>query len=189
MKKLIIAVVQNEDADAVVDALLEEEFRATRLASTGGFLRRGNTTLMIGADEDQVDRVLDLIRQHARSGHAPADDRRHPQPPPRPSSSSTSKSINASDRRGALTPPSGDYRRLALLRSARGSRQYRLPVPSEHSAGGPTRRSARSAGLQPHGPTVTDPLRQDSHGRLHLGRIAIAARRNATCRRAALLRE
>jgi uncharacterized protein YaaQ len=71
MKKLIIAVVQNEDADAVVDALLEEEFRATRLASTGGFLRRGNTTLMIGADEDQVDRVMDLIRQHARSGGEP----------------------------------------------------------------------------------------------------------------------
>jgi len=73
MKKLIIGVVQNEDADAVVDALLEEEFRATRLASTGGFLRRGNTTLMIGADEDQVDRVLDLIRGNARSGAAPAD--------------------------------------------------------------------------------------------------------------------
>jgi len=72
MKKLIIAVVQNEDADAVVDALLEEEFRATRLASTGGFLRRGNTTLMIGADEDQVDRVMDLMRQHARSAGGPA---------------------------------------------------------------------------------------------------------------------
>lgn len=67
MKKLIIAVVQNEDADAVVDALLEEEFRATRLASTGGFLRRGNTTLMIGADEEQVDAVLDLIRRHAHA--------------------------------------------------------------------------------------------------------------------------
>src|SRR4029453_11946348 len=74
MKKLIIAVVQNEDADAVVDALLEEEFRATRLASTGGFLRRGNTTLMIGADEDQVDRVLDLIRRNARSGAALQDE-------------------------------------------------------------------------------------------------------------------
>lgn len=74
MMKLIIAVVQNEDADAVVDALLEEDFRATRLASTGGFLRRGNTTLMIGADEDQVDRVLDLIRQHARTGAAPAEE-------------------------------------------------------------------------------------------------------------------
>ena len=74
MMKLVIAVVQNEDADAVVDALLEDEFRATRLASTGGFLRRGNTTLMIGADEDQVDRVLDLIRQHTRTGMAPAED-------------------------------------------------------------------------------------------------------------------
>jgi uncharacterized protein YaaQ len=70
MKKLIIAVVQNEDADAVVDALLEDEFRATRLASTGGFLRRGNTTLMIGADEEQVDQVLDLIRRHAHAGAA-----------------------------------------------------------------------------------------------------------------------
>ena len=73
MKKLIIAVVQNEDADGVVDALLEDEFRATRLASTGGFLRPGNTSLMVGADADQVDRVLDLIRQHARSGAAPAE--------------------------------------------------------------------------------------------------------------------
>jgi uncharacterized protein YaaQ len=68
MKKLIIAVVQNEDADAVVDALLEDEFRATRLASTGGFLRRGNTTLMIGAEEEQVDQVLGLIKQHAHAG-------------------------------------------------------------------------------------------------------------------------
>lgn len=74
MNKLIIAVVQNEDADAVVDALLEEDFRATRLASTGGFLRRGNTTLMIGSDEDQVDQVLDLIRRHARSGVVPSDE-------------------------------------------------------------------------------------------------------------------
>ncbi|HET8524664.1 MAG TPA: cyclic-di-AMP receptor [Thermomicrobiales bacterium] len=74
MKKLIIGVVQNEDADGVVDALLEDDFRATRLASTGGFLRRGNTTLMIGADEDQVDRVLDLIRQHAKSGAVPAEE-------------------------------------------------------------------------------------------------------------------
>ena len=73
MKKLIIAVVQNEDADNVVDALLEDEFRATRLASTGGFLRRGNTTLMVGADEDQIDRILDLVRSNARSGNSPAE--------------------------------------------------------------------------------------------------------------------
>jgi len=81
MMKLIIAVVQNEDADAVVDALLEEDFRATRLASTGGFLRRGNTTLMIGADEDQVDRVLEIIRQHTRTGAPPAEEQAGMTPP------------------------------------------------------------------------------------------------------------
>lgn len=73
MKKLVIAVIQNEVADTVVDALLEADFRTTRLASTGGFLRRGNTTLMIGADEDQVERVLDLIRQNARSAAEPVE--------------------------------------------------------------------------------------------------------------------
>lgn len=65
--KLIIAVIQNEDADAVIDALLENDYRATRLASTGGFLRRGNTTVMIGVQDHQVDNVLDLIRQEARA--------------------------------------------------------------------------------------------------------------------------
>ena len=65
--KLIIAVVQNEDADNVIDALFESDFRATRLASTGGFLRRGNTTVMIGVQDHQVDQVLDLIRTEARS--------------------------------------------------------------------------------------------------------------------------
>ena len=65
--KLIVAVVQNEDADNVIDALLESDFRATRLASTGGFLRRGNTTVMIGVQDHQVDQVLDLIRTEARA--------------------------------------------------------------------------------------------------------------------------
>ena len=61
--KLIIAVVQNEDADAVVDALLDARYRATRLASTGGFLRRGNTTIMLGVQDEQVDDVLEIIKQ------------------------------------------------------------------------------------------------------------------------------
>lgn len=67
--KLIVAVVQNEDANDVVDALLEAEFRTTRLASTGGFLRRGQTTMMIGVEDAQVDQVIEIIRSkgHARS--------------------------------------------------------------------------------------------------------------------------
>lgn len=65
--KLLIAVVQNEDANDVVDALLEAEFRTTRLASTGGFLRRGNTTIMIGVDDAQVDPAIEIIRSKAHS--------------------------------------------------------------------------------------------------------------------------
>lgn len=65
--KLLIAVVQNEDANDVVDALLEAEFRTTRLASTGGFLRRGNTTIMIGVDDAQIDPAIEIIRRKAHS--------------------------------------------------------------------------------------------------------------------------
>jgi uncharacterized protein YaaQ len=65
--KLIVAVVQNDDANDVVDALLEAEFRTTRLASTGGFLRRGNTTILIGVEDAQVDTAIDVIRRKAHS--------------------------------------------------------------------------------------------------------------------------
>jgi len=65
--KLVIAVVQNEDADAIVEALLERQFRATRLASTGGFLRRGNTTLLIGVEDNDVETVLGIIRERAKT--------------------------------------------------------------------------------------------------------------------------
>lgn len=71
--KLIITVVQNKDADEVVDALVSAEFRATRFASTGGFLRRGNTTIMIGVQDEQVEQVLDIIRDEARNRAAQAE--------------------------------------------------------------------------------------------------------------------
>ena len=71
--KLIITVVQNKDADEVVDALVSADFRATRFASTGGFLRRGNTTIMIGVQDQQVEQVLDIIRDEARNRAAQSD--------------------------------------------------------------------------------------------------------------------
>ena len=61
--KLIIAVVQSQDSDAVVDALVEADYRATRFASTGGFLRSGNTTIMIGVRDEQVDHVIEVLRE------------------------------------------------------------------------------------------------------------------------------
>ncbi len=65
--KLIQAIVHNDDADAVINALLAQGFRATRMASTGGFLRAGNTTIVSGLEEDQVDEALSIIKQHVKS--------------------------------------------------------------------------------------------------------------------------
>ncbi len=59
--KLIVAIVKDTDALAVSDALVEAEYGVTRVASTGGFLRRGNVTLLIGADADAVDDVFAII--------------------------------------------------------------------------------------------------------------------------------
>jgi uncharacterized protein YaaQ len=60
--KLILAVVQNTDADAVMDALVRAEHRVTRIASTGGFFRQGNTTLLVGVQDEQVGPVIDILR-------------------------------------------------------------------------------------------------------------------------------
>lgn len=60
--KLIFAIVRDSDDRNVIDALITHNHRVTRVASTGGFLRRGNVTLMIGTEADQVQPVLDLIR-------------------------------------------------------------------------------------------------------------------------------
>lgn len=61
--KLIFVVVRDADADAVIQSLIENKYRVTRVASTGGFMRRGNVTLMIGVEEDKVQMVIDLLRQ------------------------------------------------------------------------------------------------------------------------------
>ncbi|MEO8463197.1 MAG: cyclic-di-AMP receptor [Chloroflexota bacterium] len=65
--KLIVAIVHNEDAGALVDALLEAEYRATRLQSSGGFLKQSNATVIVGADDDRVDAVLEVVRANCTS--------------------------------------------------------------------------------------------------------------------------
>ncbi len=62
--KMIIAILRDSDTDAVAHALISGGFRATRVASTGGFLRRGSTTLMIGLEDDKVEQAIQLIRDH-----------------------------------------------------------------------------------------------------------------------------
>jgi uncharacterized protein YaaQ len=60
--KLVIAIVRDVDAGAVIEQLVTREYRVTRVASTGGFLRRGNVTLLIGVEEQQVQPVIDVLR-------------------------------------------------------------------------------------------------------------------------------
>ncbi|MBS5939988.1 hypothetical protein E5347_16275 [Clostridium sartagoforme] len=59
--KLVIAMVQDDDAMDLVDAITEAGFRVTKLATTGGFLKSGNTTLMIGVEADKVQKVIDVV--------------------------------------------------------------------------------------------------------------------------------
>jgi uncharacterized protein YaaQ len=65
--KLIITIVQDDDAADLLDILTDNGFRVTKLATTGGFLRSGNTTLMIGVEENQVDVVLSVIEDACRT--------------------------------------------------------------------------------------------------------------------------
>ena len=64
--KLVIAVVQGEDAGQTVQALSGAGISVTKLASSGGFLQQGNATLMIGVDNDRVDDAIALIRENCR---------------------------------------------------------------------------------------------------------------------------
>ena len=63
---LVVAIVQDEDAGAVIDALLAAGHRLTRVNSAGGFLRRGNATLLIGVEAQRVDEVFSLIQTSCR---------------------------------------------------------------------------------------------------------------------------
>lgn len=64
--KLILAIVSNDDALAVSDALNEERYQVTRLSTTGGFLRAGNTTLIIGTDDDKVEHAIEIIGSESK---------------------------------------------------------------------------------------------------------------------------
>jgi len=62
--KMIIVIVRDHDADPVTQALTSENFRVTRIASTGGFLRSGVATLLIGVEDGDVDAAINVLRQN-----------------------------------------------------------------------------------------------------------------------------
>jgi len=61
--KMIILILKDSDSDAVTQALTSADYRVTRVASTGGFLRSGVATLLLGVDDDRVDSAIELIRE------------------------------------------------------------------------------------------------------------------------------
>lgn len=63
--KLVIAIVNNDDAGDVGSELLQNGFPATKMASTGGFLRMGNTTFLVGVPEHDVDNVIEIIKKNS----------------------------------------------------------------------------------------------------------------------------
>ena len=65
--KLIIAIVNNEDSAVVAAALTKEKFTVTKLSTTGGFLMVGNTTFLIGLDDDKVDAAKQIISRYSHT--------------------------------------------------------------------------------------------------------------------------
>ncbi|MCX6066785.1 MAG: cyclic-di-AMP receptor [Chloroflexi bacterium] len=65
--KMIIAILKDDDIDNVVQGLTSDSFRVTRVASTGGFFRKGSTTLLIGVDDDKVEAAIELLRANTSS--------------------------------------------------------------------------------------------------------------------------
>lgn len=65
--KLIIAIVQKADSNKLQRAFIKNNVRATKLATTGGFLSEGNTTFLIGAADEEVKNILDIIKAKSKS--------------------------------------------------------------------------------------------------------------------------
>ena len=70
--KLIIAIVQDEDVDALTQALIEAGYRFTKISTTGSFLRTGNTSLLIGVEDQGVPNVMAILRRTCRRRTQPA---------------------------------------------------------------------------------------------------------------------
>lgn len=64
--KLVVAVVQDQDTDRLLREAVAVGLRATRLASTGGFLRTGNTTVLLGVPDARLERCLAIVRTCCR---------------------------------------------------------------------------------------------------------------------------
>lgn len=65
--KLIVAIVQDEDASRLISQLMNDGFGVTKLATTGGFLRAGNTTLLVGVEDEKFNDAMAVIEKICKS--------------------------------------------------------------------------------------------------------------------------
>lgn len=80
--KLIFAVIQDDDCKPLMRELIHNNFSVTRISSSGGFLHRGNSTLMIGVEQEQLEKILGIIEEKSQRrktttvvpSHAPSMD-------------------------------------------------------------------------------------------------------------------
>ncbi len=70
--KLILAIVNNDDSNIAASALTDAGFSVTKLSTTGGFLMVGNTTFLIGVEEDKTDKVIEILSEHCKTRKKPA---------------------------------------------------------------------------------------------------------------------
>ena len=60
--KLVVSIVHSDDADPLIAALRDAGFSSTKISTTGGFLREGNASILVGIEEDKVAPVLEIIK-------------------------------------------------------------------------------------------------------------------------------
>ncbi|KXO16001.1 hypothetical protein HMPREF3189_01094 [Clostridiales bacterium KA00134] len=65
--KLLITIVQDFDSDYLIEKLTEENFRVTKLSSSGGFLKSGNTTIFSGVDDERLEDYLQIVRKNCKT--------------------------------------------------------------------------------------------------------------------------
>ena len=65
--KMLLAIINYDDARGVMNALMKEGFSITKLATTGGFLRAGNVTILVGLEDDKLNHAIDIIRTHSHT--------------------------------------------------------------------------------------------------------------------------
>ena len=65
--KMMIAIVQEKYTDALIDRFLDEDIYVTRLSSTGGFFKAGNTTLLLGCKEREIDQIYEIFKEETEA--------------------------------------------------------------------------------------------------------------------------